>query len=175
MHDPLPMRRGERLRRLQSDPYDRERVERPPVAEPLFQRAPRHVFHDEKRQAAVLAHLVDGRDVLVRHGRHRPGLAGEPLPGGGQASERRIEQFHGHMPVERPIKSLEHDARRTPAEHARDLVGADAADEGGVVAQRDERLDDRCGGAGRRLDVADGPHPAPSSATATRGSRAMRL
>ena len=87
MHDPVPVGRIERDRRL-LEPLERlSNILRPPLADPLLERAATQVFHDDEWTLLVLADVEDGDDV---------GLPGQPRRG-----ERLAREAPAHLLVAR--------------------------------------------------------------------------
>ncbi len=78
MHDPLPVRLIQRIRDLDGDLerlIERQRA----LFQPLGQRLPFEILHDEEVDAVLAANVEDRADVGVRQRRDRLGLALEPL------------------------------------------------------------------------------------------------
>ena len=85
----------------------------------------------QERDAAVLADLVDGDDVVVLDGGRGLGLAEEarwPLPAGAQG---RLHHLQRHLPLELRILGQEHDAHAAGPEHLQDAIAAAPHSSGG--------------------------------------------
>ena len=88
MHDPLPVRLVQRVGDLDPEPkslLERERTFREPVRE----RLPLQVLHDEVLGVAFPTHVVQSADVRVRELRDRLRLALEPLADVGRCRQVR--------------------------------------------------------------------------------------
>ena len=93
----------------------------------VVQRLAFEELHGQEGDAAVLADLVDGDDVIVLEGGRRPGLAQETLLGrvaGGQAGQHGLQ---GDETLQLGILGLEDDAHAAGSEHLKNTVGTEPA------------------------------------------------
>jgi hypothetical protein len=100
--------------------------------------SPFEELHRQEGNAAVLADLVDGDDVIVLDRGRRPRLAQEALPGtlaGGHGRQHRLE---GHEPRQSRVLGAEDDAHAPDPEHLQDAVGTEPALLPGRSRRREE-------------------------------------
>ena len=81
---------------------------------------------------------VDGDDVVVADGGRGPGLAGEPLAGGGAGRQLRGHHLDRHHPVQLLVERPEHDPHPAPADDLLHLVVAQPAERPGLVGRVEE-------------------------------------
>ena len=82
------------------------RRQRPGPVEPVLEGLAGDELHDQVRQRLLLLDRVDGDDVLVADRGRGPGLADEPLAGGGAGRQLRGQ----HLDRDDPLRA----SRRTP-------------------------------------------------------------
>ncbi len=76
----------------------------------------------------VLAHLINGDDMVVLQSGRGPRLAQEALPGGGAGGQGRMHHLQGHAALQLRIFGVEHDAHAAVTEHAQDAIRPQPAD-----------------------------------------------
>ncbi len=96
--------------------------------EPSVERLAAEEFHRQKRDAAVLADLVDVDDVIVLDRRGGLGFAQESLLGDGGNTEPGEHRLERDRPLEQRVFGLEDHAHAAAAQHLEDAIGAEPAD-----------------------------------------------
>ena len=125
MDDPLPVRPVEGVRDLKAVPehlIERER----PFHQPIRQRLPLEVLHDEELDAVLVPDVVERADVRMRELRDRLRLPLEPLADLGARGEVRGQDFDGNRAAEARVAGAVDLAHAAGADLADDLVRAEA-------------------------------------------------
>ena len=130
----------------------------PSAVEPLLERHPGDVLHDQVGQAAGLLDGVDGDDVVVADGRGGLGLAGEAPAGGGAGRQLRGQHLDGHDAVQLRVEGPQHDPHAAAADDLEDLVMAQPAQRAGFL------------GGARKSSGESGSVPTAGSPSACRAS-----
>ena len=99
----------------------------PAAVEPLLQRCAGDVLHHQVGHGAGVLDGVDGDDVVVADGGGGPGLADEPLAGGGADASQRGQHLDGDDAVQLVVEGPQHDAHAAAADDFQDLVMAQPA------------------------------------------------
>ena len=118
--------RRQSLRDLPADPQALNQRQRLLAAEAVLQRLAGQQGHGDEGNAAVLADLIDGNDVVMAGGGGRPALAQEAAAGRiarGQTGQHRLER---DGPAQDGIFRAEDDAHTALAEYAQDATPAQA-------------------------------------------------
>ncbi len=149
VNESLGMSGGQTGRGLHSDSQDFDERERSVLIEPVLQRRPAHVRHDEIGQPLHIRHAVNFHDVVMNHRGGRLCLTREALPCGSAAAEMGRQHLDRDVPIERGIKRFEHDAHSARSDHSHDFIRAQTA-EHAIVVRGGEELEHR-GVAKRRL------------------------
>ncbi len=121
MHHAAAMRRYEPLAQLESAPQELIQGQRS-LAQPVGQRLPLQVLHDEKAQAILRADVVKVADVRVVQGGDGPRLPLEPLPGHRFVRQVGREDLDGDRPIEPGVAGAIHLSHAPGAERCEDFV-----------------------------------------------------
>ena len=137
------------------------------VQQPLPERLPLEQLHGGVEDAVLLAEIVNGEDVRVGHGGHRPGLALEARAGGVARGQALRQHFDRDVPPEarvpRPV-DLAHATRAQRRRRSRTARGGNRRDS---VTGRLAAAGPRSGGLS-----AEGPASGrPSASTRPRPAR----
>ena len=100
-------------------PADAQRLgqgQRPFAAQPRLQRLAQQQPHDEVGDAAILADLIDGDDVVVLDGGGSSGLAEKALAVGGPGGDARQHGLDRHGAQQDGVVALKHHAHAAGAE-----------------------------------------------------------
>ena len=114
--------RGEAQGDLAADAADFLDRQYPFTLESILQRFAGQQRHGDVRDAAILADLVNGNDMVVQEGRRRPTLAQEAAAGGiagGQAGPHGLE---GDRPSEGGVLGVIYDAHAARSEDFEDAI-----------------------------------------------------
>ena len=124
VHDSLRMGAVESVGDL--DPVPEDLLDRKrPFCQPLGQRLPFEILHDEVLDTLGVADVVDRADVRVRKLRDRPGLPLESLPRLGGKREMGRQHLDRHRAFESRVPGPVDLAHPAGAERREDLVGAE--------------------------------------------------
>jgi hypothetical protein len=104
------------------------------------QRFPLQQGHGQEEDTPVLAHLVDGDDVVVRQRRRCPGFPQKTLAAGG-VGQAGLDGLQGHQPAQQDILGTKDDAHAACAQHAEDAIRAEPAHLVGTLGWGEEVLD----------------------------------
>ena len=128
MHDPLLVRRLERLGDLSRDDNDvRDWECRVRAVDHVFERRPFHQLHDEcvDQRAAALLDAVDRRDVRMIERRERLGLALEPGDAVAIGGKEMRQRFDGDVAIEPRVAGAIDLAHATRSQQSPDFVRAE--------------------------------------------------
>ena len=142
VEDALGVRVADRRRDLDAEPahlLERQRA----VAEPVQQRLPLDVLHDETGPVLVVDDVVDLRDVRVIEQRDGAGLALQEDAIPGAFDQRVAEHLDGDVAIQARIAREEHFRHAASAQLPDDLVAADLCAEGEVDRRHDVGVEDR--------------------------------
>ena len=123
MHDPLPVRRLQRVRDLAGGQQRLRQGQRAPL-QPAGERLALHVLHDQERPPVHLAHVVQRADVGMAQARHQLRLAAEALEVLGLLGVR-AQHLERDRAVEAAVAGAVHLAHAARAQQAQDLVGSE--------------------------------------------------
>ena len=103
VHHPLRVSVAEGPGHLAEDARRLVGTERPRLADPLTQGAPRDIPHHEVDESLALGDRVDRDHMWMRKARRRLRFTEETLPEGGLGGEDRREELEGDVAVERHV------------------------------------------------------------------------
>ena len=130
VHDPLRVRRLQRVRDLDPEVQQRPEVERPPP-DPVREGFPLEQLHGDEVLPLVVVDLVDRADSRVIEGGGSAGLALEALERGRVLGHFRGQELERDVPAELRVLGLIDDAHAPAAELGGDpVVGDGLADHG---------------------------------------------
>ena len=112
MHDPLGVRRHQRVRYLHADVKHFFQFHRL-TADVLFQAFALELLHHDERMPVVVFYAVDSADVGMVQLRSRPRLACKTLQRFRVVGQIFWNKFERHMPPQAQVLRLIHDAHTT--------------------------------------------------------------
>ena len=101
-----------------------------------LQRRPAHIRHDEIGEPLHIRHAVNFHHVVMNHRGGRLGFTRETLACCSTATEMWRKHLDRHVPIERPIKRLEHDAHATGSDDSHDFIRPQTAEHPIVIRRR---------------------------------------